>query len=99
MLFRSKCDFNVCVNCKAEPEGKRGLLCPNWHKLTYSKLPEGNSICGRCQNCNKSFKYIDGGYYCFGCKYECCNNCSLIIENNTKYKLEIDRKSWGCNIL
>jgi len=70
-----RCDFDICVDCRAEPEGRRDLLCGNMHKLLYSNLPLGKVTLGRCDKCRKVFKLTLGRYCCFGCKYECCNDC------------------------
>lgn len=70
-----ECNFNICVNCRPEPEGRRDLQCSNMHKLAYSILPLGKVTFGRCDKCHKVFKLTGGRYSCFGCNYECCNNC------------------------
>lgn len=69
------CSFDVCTNCRPEPEGRREALCPNMHKLVYSNLPQGNTSYGRCNVCRKVFRLANGRHCCFPCGYECCQGC------------------------
>ena len=73
------CDFDICTNCRPEPEGRRDLTCASNHKLAFSNLPIGNITYGRCDKCHKTFKLSAGRYCCFECEYECCNDCVNII--------------------
>lgn len=74
-----ECEYNICSKCRPEPEGRRDLLCRKKHKLVFSVYPVGKVTYGRCDKCNKVFKLSAGRYCCFGCDYECCNNCVRIL--------------------
>ena len=78
--YCNRCNFNTCSKCRPEPEGRRDLLCANYHKLVYSDLMQGNITYGRCHRCHKVHKLTGGRYCCFGCEYECCKKCAAIAE-------------------
>eukprot|EP00826_Nyctotherus_ovalis_P053099 TRINITY_DN6845_c0_g2_i2.p1 TRINITY_DN6845_c0_g2~~TRINITY_DN6845_c0_g2_i2.p1 ORF type:complete len:802 (-),score=268.47 TRINITY_DN6845_c0_g2_i2:162-2567(-) len=70
-----ECDYDICINCRPELEGRRDLICPNMHKLTYSELPESGAKYGRCDYCFKAFKFSTGTYCCTPCNYTYCKKC------------------------
>jgi len=74
-----KCEFDVCIDCRPEQEGRKEVVCTNLHKLKYSVLTQGKSIYGRCDRCHNPFKFSNGRYCCLQCGYDCCNKCVSIF--------------------
>lgn len=98
--YCKRCNFNICAKCRPEPEGRRDILCANYHKLVYSDIVQGNVTYGRCHRCHKVFKLVDGRYCCFGCEYECCKKCAAIAEElkiDDSAIVEKGRKGLGLN--
>lgn len=73
------CEFDVCLVCRPEPDGRRDVVCTRLHKLKYSVLPRNNADYGRCERCHKAFKFASGRHCCLQCGYNCCNGCVSIF--------------------
>jgi len=69
------CGYDVCINCRAKPEGRKEDVCCNMHKLGYSNSAKDCSTYGKCWRCNRVFELTSGRYCCLPCEYECCKNC------------------------
>jgi hypothetical protein len=87
------CGYDICVNCRPEPEGRREHMCCNTHKLVYSNTAKDYSTYGKCWRCSEVFELINGRYCCLPCGYECCKNClvPLVVSKPIEEDVIVER--------
>lgn len=89
------CPYDICTNCRKEPEGRKDLLCNRKHMLNYSKLPIGKVKFARCDRCHEAFTVTEGRLCCGICSFNLCQKCESCDEFDPSLKDK--RKSRECH--